>query len=140
MNVSFVAGFGPIVESRDSSARFYIDALGLPFDDPGADYLSTNSIPGVKHFGLWTLKDCALACFGTEDWPQDRIVPQAGIEFDVESAEAVTDAANELKEKGYSLLVGPKTEPWGQTVARLQTPEGMLVGITHTPRLHENKS
>ena len=138
MKISFVAGFGPIVESRDASARFYIDALGLPFDDPGADYLATDNIPGVRHFGLWTLQDCALACFGTETWPQDRIVPQAGIEFDVESAEAVTEAANELKEKGYSLLVNPKTEPWGQTVARLQTPEGMLVGITHTPWQHES--
>jgi catechol 2,3-dioxygenase-like lactoylglutathione lyase family enzyme len=139
MKISFAAGFGPIVESRDASAKLYRDALAIPFDDPDGDYLMTDSLPGIKHFGLWTLADCAQACFGTSEWPQDRIVPQAGIEFDVESAEAVTEAANELKAKGFTLLVEPKTEPWGQTVTRLQTPEGMLVGITHTP-WHHNKA
>jgi len=26
-------------------------------------------------------------------------------------------------------------EPWGQTVTRLLAPEGILVGITHTPSM-----
>ncbi|MGH2548077.1 MAG: VOC family protein, partial [Thermomicrobiales bacterium] len=136
MKILFAAGFGPIVESRETSAKFYRDALGIPFDDPDGDYLQTDSLPGIKHFGLWTLRDCAMSCFGTETWPQDRIVPQGGIEFDVESAAAVTEAANELKARGYEILVGPKTEEWGQTVLRMQTPEGMLVGVTFTPWQH----
>ena len=34
---------------------------------------------------------------------------------------------------GYQLLVDTRKEPWGQTVTRLLSPEGLLVGITHTP-------
>ena len=59
------------------------------------------------------------------------------MEFDVESPEAVEAAARELVAAGYPLLVGPKTEPWNQTVVRLIGPEGMLVTISYTPWLHE---
>jgi hypothetical protein len=31
-----------------------------------------------------------------------------------------------------------KTEPWGQTIARLLGPEGLLIGICHTPWLHRS--
>ena len=37
----------------------------------------------------------------------------------------VAAAADELRAKGYRLLVGPKEEPWGQTVARRRTLEVM---------------
>ena len=30
------------------------------------------------------------------------------------------------------MLTGPKTEPWGQEVVRLLSPEGLLVGVTRT--------
>ena len=56
--------------------------------------------------------------------------PQAWIEFDVDDISA---AAEELRAKGYQLLVEPRTEPWGQTVARLLSPEGILVGVPITP-------
>jgi hypothetical protein len=29
--------------------------------------------------------------------------------------------------------VDNRTEPWGQTVSRLLSPEGLLIGITFTP-------
>jgi hypothetical protein len=45
-------------------------------------------------------------------------------------------AADELKEKGFSLLHDVRTEPWGQTVARLQSSEGAIIGISYTPWLH----
>jgi catechol 2,3-dioxygenase-like lactoylglutathione lyase family enzyme len=61
-------------------------------------------------------------------------VPQGGIEFDVEDIEA---AAEELRAKGYRLLHGPRIEPWGQTVARLLSPEGLLVGLSITPWMRE---
>jgi len=32
-----------------------------------------------------------------------------------------------------------KREPWGQTVSRFITPEGLLVGITFTPSMREEK-
>ena len=135
MKISFAAGFAPVVESLDDSTALYADALGLPFDDPSSDHPMTNRLDGLKYFGLWTLNDCAQSCFGTDEWPADRIKPQGCIEFDVESAEAVSAAAEELAARGYALLVAPRTEPWGQTVTRLQTPEGLLVGVTYTPWL-----
>ena len=52
------------------------------------------------------------------------------IEFDVGDIEKATA---ELKSQGYKLLVATQKEPWGQIVTRLLGPEGLLVGITHTP-------
>jgi len=46
-------------------------------------------------------------------------------------------AAAELEGKGYRLLHGARTEPWGQTVARLIGPEGLLVGLSYAPWYHE---
>jgi hypothetical protein len=31
-----------------------------------------------------------------------------------------------------------KKEPWGQTVTRLLSPEGLLVGLTYTPSMRES--
>ena len=64
-------------------------------------------------------------------------MPQVSIEFDVVDAAAVGPAAWELEQAGYELLHPPREEPWGQTVARLQSPEGAIVGISYTPVLHE---
>ena len=61
-------------------------------------------------------------------------VPQAWIEFDVGNIEKATA---ELKSQGYKLLVAMRKEPWGQIVTRLLGPEGLLVGITHTPSMRK---
>ena len=55
---------------------------------------------------------------------------QVSIEFDVADAAAVGPAAGELEQAGYELLHAPREEPWGETVARLQSPEGAIVGIS----------
>lgn len=130
MKVLFVAGFGPVVEDSDASAAFYGDALGIDLGE--GDYRSTESLDGVRHFGLWRLSDAAESCFGRPDWPEDVTRPQANIEFDVADVAA---AAGELEGRGYRLLCGPKTEPWGQVVTRLLSPEGLLVGVTYTPAM-----
>src|SRR5207248_2709487 len=74
-------------------------------------------------------------------WIVDRAQPERGggmnIEFDVADAAAVGAAARELQQAGYELLHPPREEPWGQTVARLQSPEGAVVGISYTPVLHD---
>ena len=44
--------------------------------------------------------------------------------------------AEELKKAGYELLHPARTDPWGQTVARLQSPEGAIVGISYIPMFH----
>jgi hypothetical protein len=67
---------------------------------------------------------------GRPDWPVDVPAPHSWLEFDVEDVAA---ASAHLKASGYSLLVDNRTEPWGQTVSRLLSPEGLLIGITFTP-------
>ena len=63
-------------------------------------------------------------------------MPQATIEFEVESPEAVTAAAVELADAGRDMIHEAKEEPWGQTVARMQSADGLLIGITYTPWMH----
>lgn len=130
IDVLFVAGFGPIVGDFDASKRLYKDVLGLPLE--GDDYLNTSRLDGVKEFALWPLSQAAESCFGTTEWPQAIPVPQAWLEFDVADIEAAT---RELEARGYRLLVSARKEPWGQTVTRFLSPEGILLGITHTPWL-----
>ncbi len=132
MKVLFIAGFGPIVPDMATAQAFYAGALGLPLTGD-ATYLSTAALDGAKHFALWPLTGAAQSCFGRDTWPADLPVPQGWLEFDVED---VATATAELEARGYTVLVANRTEPWGQTVSRLLGPEGLLVGITHTPHLH----
>jgi hypothetical protein len=96
-------------------------------------------VAGSKHFGVWPLTQAAQACFGTPNWPDDRPVPQASVEFEVESVDAVQAAADELRADCFTMLHEARTEPWGQTVARLQSPEGAIVGISFAPWMHDGK-
>ena len=134
IDVLFVAGFGPIVGDSVPSRKFYSDALGLPFKEDANGYLHTGELDGVKHFALWPLAQAAESCFGTDQWPANIPVPQAWIEFDVTDVEKATV---ELKSQGYKVLVAIRKEPWGQVVTRLLGPEGLLVGITHTPSMRK---
>jgi hypothetical protein len=72
-------------------------------------------------------------------WPAGRVVPQASIEFEVADADAVAAAGGELERAGFELLHPARTEPWGQTVARLLTSDGLIVGISYAPSLHEEE-
>jgi catechol 2,3-dioxygenase-like lactoylglutathione lyase family enzyme len=126
--------FWAIVRDAAASRRFYSEALALQFKEDANGYLYTGALEGVKHFALWPLSQAAESCFGTDQWPGDLPVPQAWIEFDVEDIEKATA---ELKSQGYKLLVATRKEPWGQVVTRLLGPEGLLVGITHTPAMRK---
>jgi catechol 2,3-dioxygenase-like lactoylglutathione lyase family enzyme len=136
ISVLFVAGFGPIVRDQQPSERFYVESLGLRFNRDEGGYLHTAKLEGVKHFALWPLSQAAQSCFGTDTWPKDVPVPHAWLEFDVQDVEAATE---ELREKGYKLLVSGRREPWGQIVTRLLSPEGILVGVVYTPAMREKK-
>jgi len=59
--------------------------------------------------------------------------PQVSLEFDVADADAVHGAADELVADGYEVLHPVREEPWGQTVVRLQSPEGPIIGVSHAP-------
>ena len=137
MKVLFVAGYGPITTETKESAAFYRDSLGLSFTEEADGYFHTEEIKGVKSFALWPLSQAAESCFGVNEWPTDLSTPTSWLEFDVED---VTEASEELEAKGYTLLIVARKEPWGQTVTRLLSPEGILVGLTYTPWMRERDS
>jgi catechol 2,3-dioxygenase-like lactoylglutathione lyase family enzyme len=136
MKIEFLASVAVITPDPPSSRRLYGDTLGLPLSGEG-DYLHSERIPGAKHFGIWPLSQAAESCFGEPRWPANLPVPQASIEFDVADTGAVQAAADELIAAGYELLHPAREEPWGQTVTRLLSPEGAIVGISFTPPMHE---
>jgi catechol 2,3-dioxygenase-like lactoylglutathione lyase family enzyme len=137
MKVLFVASVAAIAPDPPASRKLYADLLGLPLEpDPSGEYFSSTEVEGSKHFGVWPLSQAAQACFGTPEWPGDRPVPQASIEFEVESEDAVRAAEHELADAGLQPLHATKTEPWGQTVARVQQ-DGVIVGISYAPWMHD---
>ena len=136
MRISFVAGFGPIIHDAEAAHAFWRDGLGIEFAEPAPGYFTNDDLEGEKAFAMWPLTQAAEATFGTPEWPGDPPRPQAWLEVDVESAEAVAEAAAEMEAAGHRVLRGAHEEPWGQTTARLLSPEGLLVGITFTPWMH----
>jgi predicted enzyme related to lactoylglutathione lyase len=136
MKVLFIAGFGPIAADVEESRSLYEDALGIAFKVEDVDYRHTEELDGAKGFAVWPLYQAAESCFGSREWPAEIPRPQAWLEFDVDDIEA---ASSELEERGYKLLVRAREEPWGQTVTRLLSPEGLLVGLTITPWQREKK-
>jgi catechol 2,3-dioxygenase-like lactoylglutathione lyase family enzyme len=137
MEIEFIASVAVVAPDAPKSRELYVDALGLPLEaDQGGEYFHSERIRGSKHFGVWPLGQAAQACFGTEEWPADRPLPQVSIEFEVRDRDAVSAAAAELEAKGFQLLHEAREEPWGQTVARLLSIEGSIVGISYAPSLH----
>jgi hypothetical protein len=136
IKVLFIAGFGPITGTPAESRKLYGEALGVPLQEENGGYLHTEALPGANTFALWPLSQAAHACFGADSWPDDIPVPQAWLEFDVESVEK---ASADLESRGYRILVRNRKEPWGQTVTRLISPEGLLVGVTFTPSMRTGK-
>jgi len=137
VKILFVAGFGPIAFDVEESRRLYEDAFGIAFKTEEGDYRHTEDIDGAKTFAVWPLPQAAESCFGTREWPSDVIRPQAWLEFDVQDVE---EASRELVGRGYKLLVRNRTEPWGQVVSRLISPEGLLVGLTVTPSMRKTEA
>ncbi|MDP9068319.1 MAG: glyoxalase [Actinomycetota bacterium] len=137
MKVQFVASVSVIARDPDAAQRLYRGALGLSFEGGDGGYLFTERLPGVKHFGVWPLADAARSCFGTDTWPGDVVVPQGSIEFEVASAADVSTASEELRAAGLTLLHDAKEEPWGQTITRLLSDDGLIVGVCFTPWFHK---
>ena len=134
MKVLFIAGFGPITTDVEESRKLYEDGLGIVFKMEEGDYRHTEELKGANTFAIWPLTQAAESCFGTDTWPSDIPRPQAWLEFDVDD---VAEATKEMERRGYRLLVSNRTEPWGQVVSRLVSPEGLLVGVTMTPWMRD---
>ena len=94
MEIEFVAGFAVIVPDPGEAAVLYRDALGLPLAGEG-EYLSTDDIPGTRHFGIWPLAHAASAA-GKE------VVASFGSPFELSEAYAFLD---------LSALVPPEEFP-----------------------------
>ena len=139
MKIHSIASVSCVVKDSDVSARLYRDVLAVSFEGGEGDYLFTERLPGVKHFGLWPLAEAAKACFGSSEWPDGLSRPQASVEFEVASVADVGSAADELRQAGCSLLHDAKEEPWGQTITRLITDDGIIVGICYTPWFHDGQ-
>ena len=136
LKVLFIAGFGPVLREPGESRKLYRDVLGIPFREESGGYLHTEAVRGAKSFALWPLSQAAQSCFGRDSWPEHIPAPQAWLEFDVDSVEEATVV---LESEGYQMLVKNKKEPWGQIVSRFISPEGLLLGITFTPWIREQK-
>jgi catechol 2,3-dioxygenase-like lactoylglutathione lyase family enzyme len=136
MDIEFLSTLAVIAPDPPQSRKLYVEALGLPLHGDAGGYQHSEQLGGCRSFGIWPLSQAAEACFGLPEWPAGRPVPQVSIEFDVGDAAAVNAAAQELERTGFALLHPARTEPWGQTVARLQSPEGSIVGISYIPMFH----
>ncbi len=137
MKVQFIASVALVARDPAESRKLYIDTLSLPLEQLGGEYYASEHIEGSKHFGVWPLSEAAEACFGQSDWPADIPPPQVSVEFEMEDTEAVAGGAAELEAAGYPLLHPARTEPWGQTVARILSPEGAIIGLSYAPSFHE---
>lgn len=136
MDIKCIAGFASIARDPAASNALYQDLLGLPLETMD-DYRFMDKFPGANHFGVWPLSMAAQSCFGQDEWPDTVPVPTATIEFELADAAAVEAAVKEMKDKGLSFVHEARNEPWGQTVARFMSPEGVLVGLSYAPWLHE---
>ena len=137
MKPLFIGAVGVITRSLAEGRALYVNGIGLPLKQaPGSGFLHSEKLRGSRYFGVWPLAEAAKVCFGRERWPSGRPIPQAFVEVEVARPASVVAAASELESKGYALLHGPRTDPWGQTVARLQTRDGLIVGISYVPWMH----
>jgi hypothetical protein len=134
VDVLFIAGFGPVVRDAAPARKLYIDDLGILFTEEAGGYLHTEALQGAKTFALWPLSEAAQSCFGSSSWPRDIPIPQAWLEFEVNSVEEATAA---LEQRGHRMLVKNKKEPWGQMVSRFLSAEGLLTAVTFTPSMRK---
>ena len=134
IKVLFIVGFGPVVRDQNAGRRLYGETLNIPFKEEQGGYLHTEALDGARTFALWPLEHAAQSCFGQESWPEAMPVPQAWLEFDVDDVEHATAV---LESRRYRTLIRNHTEPWGQTVTRFLSPEGLLVGLTITPSMRK---
>jgi catechol 2,3-dioxygenase-like lactoylglutathione lyase family enzyme len=136
MKISFIAGFAVIAPDPAASKSLYVNTLALPLNEKD-NYLSMDGFDGAKHFGVWPLRMAAQSCFGSDTWPADVPIPHATIEFELSGVASVEAAVEEMKRGGAHFVHNARLEPWGQTVARFLSPEGLLIGLTFTPWLHK---
>ena len=138
MDILHLSSVALISADGQKTRELFTRTFGLPLhgQEPGDEYVFTDKLAGSKHFGIWPLAQAAQACFGTPEWPKGRPVPQVSLELEVKSEAAVAEAERELRAQGHELLHPTRTEPWGQTVCRLLSAEGAIIGVSYAPWQH----
>lgn len=140
MDILFVSSVSLVSGGSPATRTLLTGLCGLPLaPPPGAPddgYVYSEAIEGSRHFGVWPLSQAAQACFGASEWPAHLTVPQVSIELEVKDEAAVVAAEQELRANGHVVLHATRTEPWGQTVCRVLTAEGAILGISFAPWQH----
>lgn len=110
-----------LVEDLNKSLAFYRDTLGLVVNSTDDGYIDFKL--GDTLYALFQ-KDKATAMFDSS-----HMTTGGGcvIAFPVED---VAKTCEVLKQKGVEIFEGPKTMPWGQTVAYFKDPDNNILEIT----------
>ena len=136
MEIEFVSGMAVIAPDPAQSRGLYVDTLGLPLTSEGGDYFHSEHIPGAKHFGVWPLSQAAQACFGSEQWP--AAPRHSAGQHRVRRRRHDPRAGRRRRVVGRGLRAAAPGAPGavGQTVVRLLSPEGAIVGVSYIPSMH----
>lgn len=109
------------------SVTFYESAFGFErkFISPDNDYAELITGATTLSFASLELAKSNLPDGFTETDPE-KPAPAMEIGFVTDEVQKTVDAALLA---GATLAAGPKTKPWGQTVAYVRDPDGFLVEI-----------
>ena len=115
------------VRDVEASVRFYERAfgVGLRFAAEGGDYAELET--GTTALGLAS-KVLAASNFAPPIRENDPGQPPAAFEIGFE-VEDVADAYAHAVEAGATPLAEPVEKPWGQTVAYVRDPDGIIVEL-----------
>lgn len=110
-----------LVNDFEKSLAFYRDVLGLSIHSRDGKYAD------------FKLGDTLLAIFekseATAMFPKKHMSSGGGcvLAYQVED---VRESCEELKQKGVDMFEGPKTTPWGQSVAYFKDPDNTIWELT----------
>ncbi len=110
-----------LVKDFEKSLGFYKNVLGLEVnvqEDGFANFRLVGTELAIFQ------KDAATAMF-----PENHMGSTGGnlVAFQVENVE---NTCKDLTKKGVEIFEGPKTTPWGQTVAYFKDPDGHIWEVT----------
>ena len=115
------------VEDPERTAGFWERAFGLEkrFVHESGQYAEMETGATVLAFASNTLGESNLPGGFRKNDPTE---PPAGVEVAL-VAEDVGDAFRRALDEGATTVAEPRTKPWGQTVAYVRDPDGVLVEI-----------
>lgn len=110
-----------LVDNFEKSLAFYRDILGLKIRDKEEGF--ANFVLEGTELEIFQ-KDAATSMF-----PKEFMKPSGGflIAYQVDD---VARVCGDLKRKGVVIFEGPKTTPWGQTVAYFHDPDRNIWEVT----------